>query len=223
MKNFGASRVAALCVDSIPELYTRSINDFLKVPRFGKSMATALYNGIREKIVNIPPERFICALGVTGLGERASTKLFTQITIDELLSASTFADISDQVKLNSNIQESLGKSLRYIQDITNELRAYGLTFEQTDDEEVAVKDSNLFGKLFVISGKPEAPWKSKADVEESIIAAGGKVSSTLTKKADYLVSSAESTSAKTEKAKEWGIEILTFAQLADMLGIRSTE
>jgi DNA ligase (NAD+) len=70
------------------------------------------------------------------------------------------------------------------------------------------------GKTFVITGTLEA-W-SREEAKELIEARGGKVTSSVSKKTDYLVAG-ESPGSKLDKATELGVEILDEAGLEKLL------
>lgn len=80
--------------------------------------------------------------------------------------------------------------------------------------EVGVEDSNISGTAFCITGKLSRP---RAEVVEFIESRNGKVSSSVTKNTNYLVTNTpDSGSSKNKKAKELGIEVITEEELMKM-------
>ncbi len=73
----------------------------------------------------------------------------------------------------------------------------------------------LSGKQFVLTGSLETLTRDEA--KEKIAALGGRVTSTVSKKTDYVVVGADPGS-KVEKAKKLGIETVTEKKLKQMLG-----
>ena len=73
----------------------------------------------------------------------------------------------------------------------------------------------LSGKQFVLTGSLETLTRDEA--KEKIAALGGRVTSTVSKKTDYVVVGADPGS-KAEKAKKLGIETVTEKKLKQMLG-----
>lgn len=70
------------------------------------------------------------------------------------------------------------------------------------------------GKTFVITGT--LPTMQRSEAKERILAAGGKVSGSVSKKTDYLVAG-EKAGSKLKNATEFGVTILDEAQLLDLL------
>jgi DNA ligase (NAD+) len=72
--------------------------------------------------------------------------------------------------------------------------------------------TNLAGKTFVLTGTLSEP---RENVKERILAAGGKVSGSVSKKTDYVVAG-ENAGAKLEEAQRLGITVLTETQFAEL-------
>ena len=77
--------------------------------------------------------------------------------------------------------------------------------------------NSLEGKTFVVTGKVHI-WKNRDELSAAVTAAGGKVTSSVSSKTDYLVNNdVTSTSSKNLKAKELGIPIITEEQLQELM------
>lgn len=86
-------------------------------------------------------------------------------------------------------------------------------------EESALEKSGntLEGKTFCVTGRVHI-WKNRDELAAAVTAAGGKVTSSVSSKTDYLVNNdIDSTSSKNLKAKELGIPMITEEQLMEML------
>lgn len=87
------------------------------------------------------------------------------------------------------------------------------------EEDSALENSGnaLEGKTFVVTGKVHI-WKNRDELSAAVTAAGGKVTSSVSSKTDYLVNNdINSTSSKNLKAKELGIPIITEEQLQELM------
>ena len=87
-----------------------------------------------------------------------------------------------------------------------------------EEEGVLEKSGNaLEGKTLCVTGKVKH-WKNRDELSAAVIAAGGKVTSSVSSKTTYLVNNdATSTSSKNLKAKDLGIPIITEEELMEML------
>ena len=75
----------------------------------------------------------------------------------------------------------------------------------------------LEGKTFCVTGRVHI-WKNRDELSAAVTAAGGKVTSSVSSKTDYLVNNdVTSTSSKNLKAKELGIPIITEEQLQELM------
>lgn len=94
-----------------------------------------------------------------------------------------------------------------------------LTFEtQETKEKETIANSSVAGKTFVITGKMSAPFKKRDELVAEIEANGGKVSSAVSSKTDYLINNDKaSTTAKNKKAIELGIPIISVDDFIELL------
>jgi DNA ligase (NAD+) len=131
----------------------------------------------------------------------------------------------------SKLQNAQQEDLEFVMEIGGAV-AESLTafFQQTSNQEeikrlaecgveMMIKGENvgtaLSGKQFVLTGSLETLTRDEA--KEKIAALGGRVTSTVSKKTDYVVVGADPGS-KVEKAKKLGIETVTEKKLKQMLG-----
>jgi DNA ligase (NAD+) len=95
--------------------------------------------------------------------------------------------------------------------LIEDLRAVGLTMEE---EGPPPGEGPLAGKTFVLTGT--LPDLTREQAQERIAAAGGRVSSSVSKKTDYVVAGA-SPGSKLEKAERLGVTVLDEAGLLELL------
>jgi len=91
------------------------------------------------------------------------------------------------------------------------LRAAGL---QLQEEGPPPGDGPLSGKTFVLTGT--LPDLTREQATERIVAAGGRVTSSISKKTDYLVAG-ETPGSKLEKAERLGVAVLDEPGLLELL------
>jgi DNA ligase (NAD+) len=98
--------------------------------------------------------------------------------------------------------------------LVERLRAAGLNFNSQLYQPKA-KAGPLAGKTFVLTGT--LPNLKREEAAARIEAAGGKVSGSVSKKTDYVVTGAEAGS-KLDKAQKLGVKIIDEAELLRLCG-----
>jgi DNA ligase (NAD+) len=84
------------------------------------------------------------------------------------------------------------------------------------DPQGTVAATGVFtGKTFVLTGT--LPTMKREEAEEKILAAGGKVSGSVSKKTSYVLAGAEAGS-KLEKAAALGVQVIDEAEFLKLLG-----
>ena len=81
--------------------------------------------------------------------------------------------------------------------------------------ESAGNSKNLAGLTFVITGRFES--MTRRDAKELIESAGGRASSSVSNKTDYLVAG-ENAGSKLSKAEEIGVTVISEEELLELLG-----
>ena len=89
----------------------------------------------------------------------------------------------------------------------------GIRWSETESVS-APAEGPLFGKTFVLTGTLSGMTRN--DAKDRILAAGGKVTSSVSKKTDYLVAG-DKAGSKLTKAQNMGITILNEVELEKML------
>ncbi|MBW2037203.1 MAG: NAD-dependent DNA ligase LigA, partial [Deltaproteobacteria bacterium] len=189
-------------LSSYADLFFLDKTTLTKLERMGEKSAENLLNAI-NKSKKVSLSRFIYALGIRHVGEHISRVLAQKFrTLRRLMSAGV-----DELKTVDEIGPVVSESVRAFFDnqenqknIERMLKA-GVTLET----EEPAGEQFLADKTFVLTGGLETMTRSEAKAR--IQAMGGKVSSSVSKKTDYVVAGKEPGS-KLDRAKELGIAIL---------------
>lgn len=189
--------------------------ELLALERFGEKSITNILTGI-EQSKEKPFDKVLFAIGIRHIGERTAKVLAKHFgSIDKLIEA-TQDEINAVYEIGPKISESIvnffndKKNLKLVE----KLRKAGLKFEI--DKSITQKINPLFAnKTFVLTGTLE---KYKRDEAEKIIEdLGGKSSSSVSKKTDYLLAGSDAGS-KLEKAKSLGVAIIDENEFEKMAG-----
>jgi DNA ligase (NAD+) len=89
--------------------------------------------------------------------------------------------------------------------IVEDLKKHGVKLSEENTRQKPSGGSNFEGKTFVVTGT--LSHYSRAEIEELIRRHGGKTTSSVTKKTDYVVAGADAGS-KLDKARELGVAVI---------------
>ena len=193
-------------VKNIADLYELKKEQLIPLERMGEKSANNVIKGIEES-KSVPFHRVLFALGIRYVGETVAKKLAEHFeNIDALINAG-FDDLIHVDEIGEKIAESV---IEYFKSdanrqLINRLKNYGLQFEISDSQKE--KSDKLKGLSIVISGVFQK--FSRDALKEMIAANGGKNTSSLSKKTDYLLAGDKMGPAKLEKAKKLGIKIIS--------------
>ncbi|WP_282198649.1 NAD-dependent DNA ligase LigA [Collibacillus ludicampi] len=203
-------------IRDVADLYTLTEEQLLPLERMGKKSVENLLTSIERSKEN-SVERLIFGLGIRFIGEKAA-KLLAQhfMTLDRLMQAS-FDELIAVPEIGPKMADSI---LHYFaQDtvhvVIEKLRAAEVNFTYRGPAPVAVEESPFAGKTFVLTGT-----LTKFDRKEAsamIEQRGGKVTSSVSKKTDYVIAG-EKAGSKLDKARELGIQVLDEDTLLEWLG-----
>ncbi|MGI9095343.1 MAG: NAD-dependent DNA ligase LigA [Thermoleophilaceae bacterium] len=181
---------------------------------FGEVSARNLLAAI-ERSKQQPFFRVLYGLGIPGIGFVNARGLTGQLrSIDALLTA-TPEEIEKTPGIGPILAQTIAETLAQesTRGLVERLRGHGLRMEEEgpapDEEEGPLKD-----RTFVLTGT--LPNLTREEATEGIEAAGGKVTSSVSKKTDYVVAGADP-GTKLAKAEKLGIEVLDEDGLLSML------
>jgi DNA ligase (NAD+) len=129
-------------------------------------------------------------------------------TIDALLEAGV-EEIAETPGVGPKMAQSIHAQLQDpgLRALIHDLRAEGVAMEQAGP---APREGPLNGKTLVLTGT--LPELTREEATELVLAAGGRVTSSVSKKTDYLVAG-ESPGSKLEKAERLGVDVTDEAGL----------
>lgn len=181
-------------------------NDLVVIDRLGEKSISNLLESIKRSKEK-PFDKVLFALGIRYVGAGAAKKLAAHFkSLDSLMSAT-----EDQITEVYEIGESISKSvIKFFSDshnkkIIEELKNAGLKFSFTDAKTIIVGDNFFKGKSFVLTGTLTSFTREQA--EEKITDFGGNVTSSVSKKTDYVLAG-EKAGSKLDKAKTLSINII---------------
>ena len=204
-------------VKSIADLYKLEINSILSLERFGEKSANNLIREINDSKTN-DWHKQLYGFGIPHVGEANAKSLSKNFkSIEEIITSSKESPdkISNIYGFGAEITDAIIKWFDNSnnQDLIKELKSMGFSLKQNLNSKT--NTSNLLnGKSFVITGTLNSLTRDNA--KELIENAGGKVSSSISKKTDFLISG-EKAGSKLKKAQELGVKIINENELKLLL------
>ncbi len=199
-------------VRDVGDLYYLTAAQLIEMPRMAEKSAENLVRAIVNSKDN-PLRRLLFGLGVRFVGEKAARLLAERFGNLDYLRAAKEEDLVKIEEIGPKIGEAV---LRFFNTpetspVIEKLRKAGVNLKEPGIE--AISDV-LAGKTFVFSGSLSRYTRDEAAaaVEEK----GGRISSSISKKTDYLVAG-EDPGSKLEKAQQLGVNVIDENEFKDLI------
>ncbi|MBX7144086.1 MAG: NAD-dependent DNA ligase LigA [Oligoflexia bacterium] len=189
-------------VQDVADLYLLTEEQLLRLPRMGELLARKILAAI-DKSKRVALNKFIFALGIRHVGERTALILARYCHTLERFRSLGLDSLSNIPEVGVETAAALSEFLSdpEQQALLDKLLAAGVQALALEEQQGGA----LQGKTFVLTGSLQS--LSRDEAQERIQALGGKVTSNVSKKTDYVLVGAEPGS-KYDKAKELGVCIL---------------
>ena len=214
----GEETVAQLVNESlikdVADLYELSRNSLLNLDRMADKSVENLLNGIAAS-KETPFERVLFGLGIRFVGETVAKKLAFAFERMDMLQIAKFEELLEVDEIGERIANSLIAFFAKTENIQliERLKVAGLCMEV---KKQALNSTVLEGKSVVVSGVFES--FSRDEVKNLIESNGGKNTSAVSAKTDFIVAGEGMGPSKLKKATEMGITILTEDEFKNLIG-----
>ena len=199
-------------VKRFADLYRLRIDDLTALDRMGEKSAQNVLEGI-EASKTRPLWRFLTALGIRHVGSQSAQILAEHFGSLEALRAAGQEELEVIDQIGPVMAESI---CAYFSDRSSQAAIDDLLGAGVRPASVAPKRRGgvLDGKTVVVTGT--LAHFTRQRIKEAIREAGGKASSSVSKKTDLVVAGADPGS-KLEKARQLGVDVIDEAQFVRML------
>ena len=181
--------------------------------RLGAKNASRVVSGL-ESSKAVPLGRLVFGLGIRHVGERTAVLLADRFRSLDAIAAAPVEALEEVGEVGPRIAESIRAYFASSRnrDLIERLRAHGLCFDvsETDTD----RPQPLAGKVFVVTGTLSG--MSRDEAKARIQEAGGKVSGSVSRNTDYLVTG-ENPGSKLRKAQQLDVAVLDEAGLHEIL------
>ncbi len=188
-------------------------DQLIQLERMGEKSVQNLMDAIEASKSN-PMNRLIFALGIRMIGQRASQLLANRFDDMDGLIAAGYEQLTAIPEIGGKMAESLITFFKQEQNraLVEKLKQLGL---RTSSERKEVQEKESFkGKTFVLTGALSHFTRDQA--KEIIEGYGGKVSSGVSKKTDFVLAG-EDAGSKLTKAQELGVAVIDEATFEEWI------
>ena len=199
-------------VKSIADIYDLTQEQLVALERMGEKSVANLLKGIKESKTR-PFDRILYGLGIRFVGSTGARALAERFSnIDELMNAS-FEELSEIEGIGPVTAQSVRDFFDnpHNLELIERLRKAGVNFSA---EKTEVTDQTLAGLTFVFTGGLVKMTREQAGQE--VLIRGGKVSSSVSKKTDYVVVG-ERPGSKYDKARALGVKTISEEEFRKLL------
>ena len=198
-------------VESIVDLFRLEQEDLVKLEGFAELSARNLVEAI-QKSKRVSLDRFLYALGIPEVGTQTARDLAARFgTLNAFLAASR-DELESVPGIGPKVAEAVQDFLHSAgtAEVIAGLRGHGLKLLEAAEQGAGP----LAGLTFVFTGGLESVTRGRA--EKVVRGLGGRTSSSVSAKTDFVVAGADPGS-KYEKAVKLGVKVLSEQEFLDML------
>ncbi len=202
-------------VTSFDQLFKLEQGQLVSLERMGEKSAKKLLDSI-EKSKSTTLARFLFGLGIREVGESTAAALADHFGDLEAIMSATEEQLTDVADVGPIVASRI---LSYFENpgnvaLVTELQRIGLNWPAAIQPGTGDQNEAVSGKTFVLTGTLAELKRDEAKAR--IIAAGGKVTGSISKNTDYLVAG-DKAGSKLAKAEKLGIIILSETELLELL------
>ena len=199
-------------IKNISDIYYLKLEDIASLKKDGKKFAQNLKDSINKSKEN-DLDKLICGLGIRNVGSKLAKVLAKQFkSLDKLMDASII-NLNSIDEVGEIIADSIYSFFRQEQtiDLIEKLKQANVNMNYLKENS---NDERFYGKVFVLTGSLEKYTRDEAS--EIIENFGGKTSSSVSKKTDFVLAG-EDAGSKLRKANELGVKVITEQEFEEMI------
>ncbi|WP_112135556.1 NAD-dependent DNA ligase LigA [Glycomyces dulcitolivorans] len=214
-------------IEDFADLFTLTRGQLLDLDRMGEVSADKLVDAIAGAKTR-PLNRVFCALGVLGTGRSMSLRIATYFGSMDAITAADAAALELVDGIGGEKAPVIVAEVAELAPVIAKLKAAGVNLDQPGWVPPAAPDAEsdaepgeglpLAGLAVVVTGGMSGPLAdyTRTQMNELIARAGGKASSSVSKKTGLVVAG-ENAGSKLAKAADLGIETITPEQFAERI------
>ena len=199
-------------IENIADIYSLSFEEIASLKKNGKKFAQKLKNSIENSKQN-DLYRLITALGIRHVGGKASKLLAKKYKTLQALTEAKFEELQEMNDIGEVMANSIVEFFAQEQtkDLLKRLEDAGVNTKAIEEE---TTDNRFEGQTFVLTGSLQKFTRKEA--EDLIEKFGGKTSSSVSKKTNYVLAG-EDAGSKLTKAQSLGVNIISEEEFENLI------
>ena len=199
-------------IENIADIYSLSFEEIASLKKNGKKFAQNLKNSIENSKQN-DLYRLITALGIRHVGGKASKLLAKKYKTLQALTEAKFEELQEMNDIGEVMANSIVEFFAQEQtkDLLKRLEDAGVNTKAIEEE---TTDNRFEGQTFVLTGSLQKFTRKEA--EDLIEKFGGKTSSSVSKKTNYVLAG-EDAGSKLTKAQSLGVNIISEEEFENLI------
>lgn len=208
--------VAENLIHTPADLYQLSLQTVSSLDRMAEKSASNLLNALAASR-HPALSRFIYALGIREVGETTAMNLANEFKTLLAIKNANYEDLIEVQDIGPIVAQHI---VHFFQqqhnlDVIEQLLAAGIEIQNVEqksfDEDV---NNAFFAKTIVITGT--LPTMSRDEAKDKLLAAGAKVTGSVSAKTDYLLAG-DKAGSKLTRAEKLGVQVIDEATMLEML------
>ncbi|HEB83314.1 MAG TPA: NAD-dependent DNA ligase LigA [Gammaproteobacteria bacterium] len=203
-------------VNNPADLYKLDLETLASLERMGEKSAQNILDAL-EKSKHPTLARFIYALGIREVGETTAMNLASEFRSFEAVKNASYDELVEVPDIGPIVAQHIVNFFQqeHNLEVIDQLFAAGIVVQEVETSEQA--QTPFTGRTVVITGT--LPSMSREEAKAKLLAAGAKVSGSVSAKTDYLLAG-EKAGSKLSKAEKLGVKIIDEPQMLKMLAER---
>lgn len=201
-------------VHDLADIYALEADALAGLERMGKKSAANLVVAIEDSKTR-PLSRLLNGLGIRHVGSHIAEQLASHFNTMDALMAANAEQLEEVPEIGSIVAESVRQFFETDENrqLIEKFRGHGLRMDQGAATPEGPRPFE--GKTFVVTGTLE--HYSRESIQERIKALGGRPSSSVSGKTDYVLAG-DNPGSKIEKARKLGVTIITEQEFEKLAG-----
>lgn len=198
-------------ISQFADIFQLTVGDLQPLERFAEKSSEKLITEIQQAR-QVPLPRLLYALGIRHVGEETAIALAEHYKTISALQTATIEDLENIPDIGGVVAKSIyeyfhdPKHQKQLHELLQYIKIQLSNGSNAIYRVPTIKNNKLSGKTFVLTGTLESLTRDEA--KDLIRAAGGKISSSVSKKTDYVVAG-DDPGSKYDKAKSLHVPLLS--------------